>query len=97
MISARSPSVLTDTNVLTIDRDANLEDTEGALHNIFRFWEIPMGAEFRVTEESSVTTIEAVIFGMLLSWTPCVVLMAYLFVARPARMGPDRLRRRLEI
>ena len=40
------------------------------------------------------TTIEAVIFGMLLSWTPCVVLMAYLFVARPARMGPDRLRRR---
>ena len=43
------------------------------------------------------TTIEAVIFGMLLSWTPCVVLMAYLFVAHPARMGPDRLRRRLEI
>jgi hypothetical protein len=30
-----------------------------------------------------VTTIQAVIFGMLLSWTPCVVLVAYLLWRAP--------------
>jgi hypothetical protein len=34
-----------------------------------------------------VTTIEAVIFGMMLSWTPCVLLMAYLLW--PAPLEPD--------
>jgi hypothetical protein len=31
----------------------------------------------------SVTTIEAVIFGMMLSWTPCALLMAYLLWRSP--------------
>jgi hypothetical protein len=30
-----------------------------------------------------VTTIEAVIFGMMLSWTPCLLLMAYLLWRAP--------------
>jgi hypothetical protein len=35
------------------------------------------------TGENSVTTIQAVIFGMLLSWTPCVVLVAFLLWRAP--------------
>jgi hypothetical protein len=35
----------------------------------------------------SVTTIEAVIFGMMLSWTPCILLMAYLLWRAPVE--PD--------
>jgi len=31
----------------------------------------------------SVTTIEAVILGMMLSWTPCLLLMAYLLGRAP--------------
>jgi hypothetical protein len=34
-----------------------------------------------------VTTIEAVIFGMMLSWTPCFLLMAYLLWRAP--LEPD--------
>jgi hypothetical protein len=34
-----------------------------------------------------VTTIEAVILGMMLSWTPSVLLMAYLFWRAP--LEPD--------
>lgn len=37
--------------------------------------------------KNSVTTIEAVIFGMVLSWTPCVLLMAYLLWRAP--IEPD--------
>ena len=33
------------------------------------------------------TTIEAVIFGMMLSWTPCVLLMAYLLWRAPLEAG----------
>jgi sulfite exporter TauE/SafE len=36
---------------------------------------------------NSVTTIEAVILGMMLSWTPCVLLMAYLLWRAP--LEPD--------
>jgi thiol:disulfide interchange protein len=38
-------------------------------------------------EENSVTTIEAVIFGMMLAWTPCVLLMAYLLWRAPSEPG----------
>jgi hypothetical protein len=34
-----------------------------------------------------VSTIQAVIFGMMLSWTPCVLLMAYLLWQAP--LEPD--------
>ena len=33
------------------------------------------------------TTIEAVILGMMLSWTPCILLMAYLLWRAP--LEPD--------
>jgi hypothetical protein len=38
-------------------------------------------------EENSVTTIEAVIFGMMLAWTPCVLLMAYFLWQAPSEPG----------
>jgi hypothetical protein len=34
-----------------------------------------------------VTTMQAVIFGMMLSWSPCVLLMAYLLWRAP--LEPD--------
>jgi hypothetical protein len=40
-------------------------------------------SQWIIEGEHPVTTLEAVIFGMLLSWTPCVVLMAYLLWRAP--------------
>jgi hypothetical protein len=34
-----------------------------------------------------VSTIDAVIFGMMLAWTPCVLLMAYLLWPAPSEPG----------
>ena len=64
---------------------------EVAPHNQFRLRTWRLSAEFTQitnhvrgsTEEISVTTIEAVIFGMMLSWTPCLLLMAYLLWRAP--------------
>jgi hypothetical protein len=61
----------------------------------FRLWTARFGAEFTNCESLSwisrgeirVTTIEAVILGMMLSWTPSVLLMAYLFWRAP--LEPD--------
>jgi hypothetical protein len=67
---------------------------EFALHNSFRLWAIRFGAEFpglRITfvdhpRRLTVTTIEAVMLGMMLSWTPCVLLMAYLLWRAPLEL-----------
>jgi hypothetical protein len=57
---------------------------------MFRLWEIRNSAKSEVRivfgEENSVTTLQAVILGMLLSWTPCVVLMAYLLWRAPPEL-----------
>jgi len=63
---------------------------EVALHNIFCLSKNRFCAEFvghesvsGEAEEISVTTIEAVIFGMMLSWTPSILLMAYFLWRAP--------------
>jgi hypothetical protein len=66
---------------------------EVASHNIFC---LSNGRVWRRTDESritlvrgeiSMTTIEAVIFGMMLSWTPCFLLMAYFLMRAPPERG----------
>jgi hypothetical protein len=57
-------------------------------------WAIRFGAQFpelRITfvdhpRRLTVTTIEAVMLGMMLSWTPCVLLMAYLLWRAPLEL-----------